>query len=511
MTSRRNFIALSSRASGLVLLGTLPARGDERTWRASADPFTLGVAAGDPAPDGFVIWTRLAPDPLHGGGMPDENVKVSWEVATDEAFARVVARGDALALPALAHAIHVEVAGLLPRRDYFYRFTAGGERSRAGHARTAPPSGELAAKLAFGIASCQSYQSGYFTALRHMAEEELDAVLHLGDYVYESGHWGRSPVRPQGPEVVSLAEYRDRYALYKGDADLIAAHARHAFVVTWDDHEVENNYANALPWDDTPPEQFLERRAAAYQAFYEHLPLRRSSMPTGPNLRLYRRLSYGQTAQLHVLDTRQYRTDQPCGDGVVKRCPGAYDPQATLLGAEQKAWLLEGLHRSPARFDILLNQVPFGQIDNDAGPDAKYDADKWDGYLAERRTLSEAFAKRGQGPVIVTGDMHSNAALDLKADFDDERSAVVGSEFVATSITSAGDGDDLPSWGEAILKANPHVRFFNGQRGYLRCTVTPERLTTDFRVLDYVKQPGSPVNTRASFVVERGRSGMQKA
>jgi alkaline phosphatase D len=510
MTERREFLALASRASALVLLGALPARGDEPAWRAGGSPFVLGVAAGDPAPDGFVIWTRLGPDPRHGGGMPGRPVPAGWEVARDEAFRRVVARGTALALPDLAHSVHVEVQGLLPRRDYFYRFSAGGERSPVGHARTAPAPGELAESLVFGVASCQSYQSGYFTALRHLAEEDLDAVLHLGDYIYESGHWGRNPVRPQGPEATTLAEYRARYALYKSDPDLQAAHARHAFVVTWDDHEVENNYAAAVPWDDTPPARFLKRRAFAYQAFYEHLPLRRSSMPKGPSLRLFRRLSYGATAELHVLDTRQYRTDQPCGDGVVKRCAGAHEEKATLLGAEQRAWFLEGLYRSRARFDLVLNQVPFGQIDNDAGPDAKYDTDKWDGYLAERRTLLTGFGRRGTGPVLVTGDMHANAAVDLKADFDDERSATVGAEFIGTSISTAGDGDDLPSFGAAILKANPHVRFYNGQRGYLRCRVSPDRLATDFRVLDYVKQPGSPVRTRSSFVVEADRPGLQR-
>jgi alkaline phosphatase D len=510
MTTRREFLALASQASGLVLLGALPAAGDEPRYRPRGYPFALGVASGDPAPDGFVLWTRLGHDPLHGGGMPRSRVGVGWEVAGDESFRRVLARGQALALPELAHSVHVEVAGLEPSRDYFYRFTAGGERSPVGHARTAPARGELRS-LAFGVASCQSYQSGYFTALRHLAGEDLDAVLHLGDYIYESGSWGRTPVRVQGSEVVSLAEYRQRYALYKSDPDLQAAHARHAFVVTWDDHEVVNNYADDRPWSDMPRERFLKRRAAAYQAYYEHLPLRSTSMPRGPNLRLYRRLSYGGTAELHVLDTRQYRTDQPCGDGVTRRCPEAFDPKATLLGSAQKAWLLEGLARSTARFDLVLNQVPFGQIDNDAGPDARYDADKWDGYLAERRALVGAFAKRRTGPVLVTGDMHANAAVDLKTDFDDERSAVVGAEFVGTSISTAGDGDDVSSFGEIVLRANPHVRFFNGQRGYLRCRVTPERFATDFRVLDYVKQPGSPVRTRATFVVEAGRPGVQRA
>jgi alkaline phosphatase D len=443
--------------------------------------------------------------------MPPVPVKVAYEVAADESFRTVVAKGDAMALPDLAHAVHVEVHGLQPARDYFYRFTAGGERSAPGHARTTPAEGTLAPRLVFGVASCQSYQSGHFTALKHLVDEDVDAVLHLGDYIYESGHWGRTPVRAQGEEVFTLAEYRQRYALYKTDPDLIAVHARHPFIVTWDDHEVENNYAAGMPWDDTPPKDFLKRRAAAYQAFYEHLPLRRSSMPSGPNLRLYRRLSYGLTANLYALDTRQYRSDQPCGDGQTARCPGVHDPAGTLLGIEQRDWLLEGLNRSPARFDIVLNSVPFAQIDNARGPDARYDTDKWDGYLAERKTFLDAFRRRDKGPVFVTGDMHANAAVDLKADFDDERSNVVGTELIGTSVSTAGDGDDLPGWGETVLAENPHVRFFNGQRGYIRCTFTPERLTADFRVLEYVKQPGSPVSTRASLVVEAGRPGLQKA
>jgi alkaline phosphatase D len=508
---RREFLALASQASGLLLLGALPARGDEPKWRAAAYPFSLGVASGDPASDGFVLWTRLCPDPLNGGGMPRERVNVGWEVAADDGFRQVVARGDAVAAPGLAHSVHVEVGGLQPARDYFYRFTAGGERSPLGRARTAPAPGDLRKQLVFGVASCQSYQSGYFTALKHLADEELDAVLHLGDYIYESGAWSRTPVRPQGPEVATLAEYRNRYALYKSDPDLQAAHHRHSFIVTWDDHEVQNNYANTIPQRPGPPGPFLRRRAAAYQAYYEHLPLRRSSMPKGPNARLYRRLSYGALAELFVLDTRQYRTDQPCGDGVARRCPETLDPRATMLGSAQKAWFLDGLAASRAKWDLVLNQVPFGQIDNVAGPGATYDTDKWDGYLVERRLLTEAFLAHPKKPVLVTGDMHANAAVELKADFDDERSPVVGTEFVGTSISSGGDGGDLPSVGRTFLEANPHLRFYNGQRGYLRCTLTPEQLTTDFRVLEYVGQPGSPVRTRASFRVEPGRPRLQSA
>jgi len=509
--TRREFLGLGLRAAALVSMGTLPAQGRESSWRARGNPFALGVASGDPAQDGFVLWTRLSLDPLTDGGIPQDPVGVRWEVALDEAFRRITARGDVLALPELAHSVHVEVEGLKPGRDYFYRFTAGGERSPMGRSRTAPAPDSQPTRLRFAVASCQSYQSGYFTALRHMADEDLDAVLHLGDYIYESGQWGQSPVRRQGPEVVSLAEYRARYALYKSDPDLQAAHARHPFIVTWDDHEVENNYAGALPSDDATPEAFLARRAAAYQAFYEHLPLRRSSMPRGPDLRLYRTLRYGALADLYVLDTRQYRTDQPCGDGIVRRCDGARDPKATLLGAAQKQWLLDGLARADARWTLLLNQVPFAQLDNDPGEGARYDTDKWDGYLTERKTLLESFRGHPARPVIVTGDMHANVAVDLKQDFEDPSSPTIGVEFIGTSISTAGDGDDLPSFGEAILRANPHVRFFNGQRGYLRCTLTAEAFSTDFRVLEYVKRPGSPVSTRATFVVEAGRPGVQTA
>jgi alkaline phosphatase D len=492
-------------------MGALPAQGGESSWRARGNPFTLGVASGDPAADGFVLWTRLSLDPLADSGVPQKPLKVRWEVALDEAFRKIAARGDVVALPELAHAVHVEVEGLKAGRDYFYRFTAGGERSPMGRSRTAPAPGSQPAQLRFGVASCQSYQSGYFTALRHMADEDLDAVLHLGDYIYESGHWGREPVRPQGSEVVSLAEYRSRYALYKSDPDLQAAHARHPFIVTWDDHEVENNYAGALPWDDTPLEAFLARRAAAYQAFYEHLPLRRESMPRGPDLRLYRALRYGALADLYVLDTRQYRSDQPCGDGIAPRCDGANDPKATLLGADQKHWLLDDLARTQARWTLLLNQVPFAQLDNDPGPDGRYDCDKWDGYLTERKALLESFRGHPARPVIVTGDMHANVAVDLKHDFEDPSSPTVGVEFIGTSISTAGDGGDMPGFGANLLRANPHVRFFNGQRGYLRCTLTADAFSTDFRVLEYVKRPGSPISTRATFVVETGRPGLQRA
>ena len=333
MTTRREFLALASQASGLVLLGALPARGDEPPYRARGNPFALGVASGDPAADGFVLWTRLGPDPLHGGGMPRSPVKVGWEVASDEAF-RQVRRAGRGPRPARARALRPRRGGRPPpSRDYFYRFTAGGERSPAGHARTAPAPGE-SRPLAFGVASCQSYQSGYFTALGHLAEEDLDAVLHLGDYIYESGAWGRTPVRPQGqrgrhprrvPRPLRALQERPRPA--EGPRP----------------PRVRRDLGRPRGGEQLRGRPALGRHApqAVPEAPGRRLPgvLRAPAAPPlvdAAGARACASTGASPTARprsCYVLDTRQYRTDQPCGDGIVRRCPGASDPRATLLGA----------------------------------------------------------------------------------------------------------------------------------------------------------------------------------
>ena len=505
--TRRDFLV---RAAGLVAMGTLDARRADALIRTAEYPFSLGVASGDPWPGGVVLWTRLAPDPMApGGGMPRSRVAVGWEVAEDESFRRVVKRGSALAVPELGHSVHVEVEGLQPARVYWYRFLSGGEASPIGRTKTAPRAGAPAGELRFAFASCQHYEMGFFNAHRHLAGEDLDLVVHLGDYIYEPGPLEDRPRRHDGPEIRTLQQYRNRYALYKSDADLQGAHSRFPFIVTWDDHEVENNYANLIPEDEAEAAAFPQRRAAAYQAYYEHMPLRRSSMPRGPNLQLYRRLSYGGLAQFHVLDTRQYRTDQPCGEGNKPRCPGTLDPKATITGAAQERWLLQGLDRSSARWNVLANQLPIAQVDEAAGAAKVFSMDKWDAYVASRQRLMSFLATRKpSNPVVITGDVHVNWAAELKADFERPESRTVGVEFVGTSITSGGDGADMTASGESKLRENPHFKFFNGQRGYVRCTVTPERWTSDFRVVPYVSRPGAPISTRASLVVENGRPGI---
>ncbi len=505
---RRRFLAGSLTFGGLTLLG-LP--GAYPTWaqpRFTSYPFSLGVASGDPHPDGVVLWTRLAPDPLRDGGMPRENVEVEWRIASDETMRQVVQEGKVLATPDWAHSVHVEVHGLEPARWYWYQFRVGAEFSPLGRTRTVPAQGDRADRLRFAFASCQHYEHGYYTAYRHLAEEDLDVVFHLGDYIYEMSR-SRDKVRSHGSgEPVALQEYRNRYALYKSDRDLQAAHAAFPWIVTWDDHEVENNWAGPVSQKNDPVEVFLKRIAAAAQAYYEHMPLRRTSLPSGPDIRLYRRFTYGDLAAFHVLDTRSFRTDQPCGDGIAPLCPEALNPEATILGAEQERWLYEGLDQSRARWNVIPQQVMIGLVDRREGPDEAFSMDKWTGYDASRRRFLDYLAEhRPSNPVVLTGDNHSNWVIDLKEDGQDMRSPIVGTEFVGTSISSSGDGVDRRPTTDSIMSENPVVKFYNAQRGYVRCEIAPGRFHSDYRILEYVTRPDAPITTRASFVVEDERPG----
>jgi alkaline phosphatase D len=287
-------------------------------------PFQLGVASGDPAPDGFVIWTRIAPEPFEiGYGMPMAPVAVDWEVSDTAGMRNIVAKGATIAPPELGHAVHVEVAGLQPNRDYWYRFTVGKERSIVGRARTTPALGATLDRVRFAVAGCQHYESGYYTAYRRLAEDNPDFVFCYGDYIYE-GRGARTGNGPNGPvenvrqhfggEIYSLDDYRHRYAQYKMDTDLQAAHAAAPWFAVWDDHETDNNWVSDLDQDGTDPKLFNLRRQAAAQAYYENMPLRASSFPVGTSLQIYRRAAYGQLLNLNLLDTRQFRTDQPCND-----------------------------------------------------------------------------------------------------------------------------------------------------------------------------------------------------
>jgi alkaline phosphatase D len=506
-TDRRAFLL-----GGLALVGAGAFTRVQARPRWADSPFSLGVASGDPADDGVVLWTRLARDPLNGGGMPPEAVEVRWDVADDQSMRNIVKQGRATAAAAGAHSVHVEVEGLKPNRVYWYRFHAGDATSPIGRTRTLPKAGDDVDRLRFAFASCQHYETGLFTAYRHMAAEDLDVVFHLGDYIYEGPGRDNQVRKHKGLELMTLEDYRNRYAQYRLDPDLQAAHAAFPWIVTTDDHEVDNNYAGAISeLPNVQPDAFLVRRAAAYQAYYEHMPLRRRSVPSGASIQLYRQFNYGKLASFFVLDTRQFRSDQPCGDGSKAPCPGVTDPQATLLGPAQERWLIDGLARSRGQWNVLPQQVMIAKVDQMPGPDERYSMDQWSGYDACRTRLLEFFAaRRPSNPVVLTGDIHTNWVNDLKVNFRDANAPVVATEFVGTSIASGGDGLDQAARMKDVLAENPFVKFQNAQRGYVSCSVTPAAWHADFQIVDFVSRPDAPKKTRASFRVTDGRPGAER-
>lgn len=505
--TRRRVIGQTAAVSLLPGLGPLSALAADGTSKTEyAHPlFTLGVASGDPLSHGVVIWTRLAPDPLNGGGMPNRPVRIRWEVAEDADMKKIVRQGKWTARPENAHCVRREVGGLEPGRWYWYRFHALGFDSMIGRTRTAPAAKASPDIFKFAVASCQNYQHGYYTAYRHMAEEDIDLVLHLGDYIYEGGIKDGLPRRHNSGETKTLDAYRNRYALYKLDPDLQAAHAAFPWAAVPDDHEFDNDYANDdEAKEQVAPDEYLIRRAAAYKAYYEHMPFRPAQRPNGPNMQLYRPLRYGDLATLQLLDTRQFRSPQVCGHKWSPRCEAAFNPERTMLGADQEAWLAEKLSEGTARWSVLAQQIPIMQRRRQKGGEDLYHSDKWDGYVAARNRLFETLQKSDvNGLIALSGDVHNNWAGRLKADFDDPHSRTLGNEFVATSISSNGDGADTKKSQLRIRDANAHIAFCNGQRGYLRCHVTRDEWRTDFRVVPYVSKPGAPITTRASYVVDR--------
>ncbi|HKS49789.1 MAG TPA: alkaline phosphatase D family protein [Amycolatopsis sp.] len=518
--TRRRVLTCTGAAVALAFGTNLTERGTATAIPGDlrSDPFRLGIASGDPLSTAVVLWTRLVPelfDPL--GGMPYANYPVEWQVAKDEGFRQVVRAGIATARPEYRHAVHVDVRGLEPSREYFYRFRAGRYLSPAGRTKTAP-AGRVNG-LNFGVASCQSFPSGYYTAYQHMVNEDLDVLFFLGDYIYEgaiNAHGGHRadtslsvpPIFETAPDTLDL--YRLRYALYKSDPDLQAAHAAFPWIVTWDDHEVENNYAGAVSKGNLPTDDFLVRRANAYRAYWEHQPLRPLQEPKGPDARLYRRFDFGDLMRVSVLDTRQYRSDQACGDGAKAGCSDAGSPARTITGAGQMDWLLDGLSSSQARWNLIANQVMMAERRTTLTDPPYLSMDAWDGYTADRKRLFDGISERkAQGILVITGDTHANYACDLKRDFADQSSPTLGVEFVGTSITSNGDGSDTTNAFQVELRANPHMKFTNFQRGYVTCRLDRDRVRADFRILPYVTRRGAPVSTRASFVSERADPGLE--
>lgn len=505
--SRRWFLAYAGALASVPLLG-VPQR-INASPRFSANPFSLGVASGDPDSTSVVLWTRLAPEPLDpSGGMPHEAVEVQWELAADDSFEAILASGREAATPQLGHSVHVEVEGLQPDRWYWYRFRAGDATSPIGRTRTFPSAEQMPKQVKFAVTSCQNYEQGLFTAYQQMAQDELDLVFHLGDYIYEYEAGKNGKVRTHhGAEIRSLSDYRVRHAQYRSDQLLQNMHAVCPWLVTWDDHEVDNNYANEISEEQgVDPVEFLYRRANAYQAYYENMPLRRRSLPAGSEMQLYRGSSFGQLAEFLVLDTRQYRSNQPNDD---KRSPlndAALDPKQSMLGFKQKNWMYQQLISSRATWNVLAQQVMAGMVNRANMPDKiAYSMDQWPGYAAERMEIVRFLQERRiANPVVLTGDIHSNWANELRVDDRQVDAPVVATEFVATSLSSGGNGLAEPTGLSNLLANNPCVKFHNTERGYIRCTVTPEQWQADYMSVSDVMQPGGVTSVRSSFVIESG-------
>ncbi len=523
--ARRSLLQAAARVSalaGMAAAGVRPA--SARDAGRGAYPFALGVASGAPLPDAVVIWTRVNHDPLDAGATPPVALPVRWEMASDEQFRAIVAKGSASALPELAHSVHVDVRGLAPARWYWYRFMLGDAVSPVGRTRTAPAAQDMPAALKLAVASCQHWEFGAYAAHRHIAAAAPDLVAFVGDYIYEWGPYQlQHPARAvRSHESFTLAEYRARYAQYKSDAQLQAAHHAAPWILAWDDHEVANDYA-ALR-DERLDANFAARRAAAYQAYYEHQPLRLPAPGVSHGMmRMHQRYDWGRLARLHVLDNRQYRAAQACTPGRggsssvrPRECPALLDPRRTLLGGEQEQWLAQGLKGSPARWNLLAQQTLMAQCSQlplalqGNSRDGRYWTDGWDGYPAARLRLYDMLRASGAAnPLVLSGDVHTFYAAELRPDPLRPVSAanpLVATEFCGTSVTSSSRPQART---RQYVDMNAQLKYGRSdKRGFMLLDLRPARCAVDFRALDDVQDADSGIATVAQFTVREGTAGL---
>lgn len=511
--TRRQFLTWSALVGALAFTPELAGTAAHAQSVVTPDyPFRLGVASGDPLPDSVVLWTRLATDPFAPlGGMTPGVVPVRWQIATDERFANITREGVELATEFDGWSIHVDVRGLEPAREYFYRFLVGPHASSVGRTKTAPAVGQSLSRLDFAWASCQKWEDGYFGAYQDLAASNLDVVFFLGDYIYEyaikdeGARKGEPRTESAARETMVLSDYRDRYAMYKADENLAAAHASAPFVSTFDDHEVDNNWASQISQDNDDPREFLLRRADAFKAWWENTPVRANLKPIGPDMTVYRRFSFGDLVDFSVLDTRQYRSDQAHGDGEHAQDAETADPSRTITGAAQEQWILDGF-ASPSTWNFLAHQTVISDLARGLGSDRKVGMDPWSGYEASRHRILDGARDRGTKNVAsIVGDIHRTIVSELRRDYQDQVSPIQGVEIATTSIASGKDGADVDSAGAAITEASPHVKYGNARRGYLRSTLTNTEWRSEVRVLDRVSTPGASVRTAATVTVPEGR------
>ena len=515
--SRRSLLRGAALWAGASVAGLGPVKQALAAPVFLNDPFQLGVASGDPVADGFVIWTRLAPDPFDPQALAPEAIQVAWEVAADPAMKKIVARGQVMARPDMAHSVHVDVRGLLPHREYYYRFHCGAAVSRTGRALTMPTPRMAVDRLRFAFASCSHLEQGYFTAYRDMIGQDPAFIMHLGDYIYESS-WGTSVRHHPAPEPTTLEGYRAYHAAYKLDADLQAAHAHCPWFFTWDDHEVANDYSRNESESTRDPAAFTARKLAAYKAYYEHMPLRPYATFDGAQVNLYQRALYGDLAEFNITDGRQYRDPVPCqkpdsrsGRLIdIAECADYADPNRSMLGKAQETWMRNGFAKSNTRWNVLAHALMFTSFDQINGPQRGVYTDSWGGYPGSRRKLLDLIKQRNIPNVVtLAGDIHSFFVSDVKDDELDPNSATLMSEFVGTSISSESFNTTLFN---SLLPENPHIKFLDDtRRGYVMCDVSRDVWRADLRVVDNVRVREGAVTTLKSFAVENGKPGPQAA
>jgi len=514
--SRRAVLRAALALAALAVLPRAHAGPPPPRPRFAGYPFTLGVASGYPRADGMELWTRLAPAPLSpDGGMGADAVSIAWQVAEDERFARVVRSGTQDAYAELAHSVRVPVDGLEPAHTYFYRFTAGDEVSPIGRTRTAPAR-DSDATLRLGFASCQHFEHGYFAGHRHLLADEPDLVAFLGDYIYEVT-WGTLAIRRHAGAIdaTTLADYRVRHAQYKTDPDLARLHANAPWVFTWDDHEVDNDYGGDASEHLDPG--FLARRAAAYQAYYEHMPMPAAMLPAGGGARIYTHLDWGRSTRICLLDDRQYRSPVACpppgsarGGNVDPACPALADKSRSLLGMEQERWLAAKLEESPARWNLLAQQTVVAPLDMKPGDGRTTWTDSWDGFPGSRERLIAALRDgRVRNPLAIGGDIHAALVANTRVDARDPKSAVVLGEICASSLSAEGWPPE--HWDE-IRAENPDVLLADGaHRGYVVMDFDAKQCRAKVRGLEDATQRDSGVATVAELVMEDGKPGFSRA
>ncbi|HWJ96837.1 MAG TPA: alkaline phosphatase D family protein [Acidimicrobiales bacterium] len=525
---RRRFLIGAAAATTVVLVGcgsgdrdgsSGPPDGSTTAPRKAVDPvdapagvdgspFTLGVASGDPTSESVILWTRLALDPTAddgSGGMADDDVAIAWDLAADEDFTEVLASELIAAKAAHGHSVHVDAKGLDPATTYWYRFRVGDQTSPVGQTATLPTGSPEAFGLA--VVNCQMYEGGAWGAYRNLLDEDVDLVVHLGDYIYEyPGGEGDGRHSLPNRMLTTLADFRLRYASYKLDPDLQAAHARFPFVATWDDHEVANNYMGDTVPGDATPEQVEERKAAAYQAWWENMPARLDP-PDGPDLAVYRDFEVGDLAKLYLLDERQDSAEPPCRDESTSgldygNCDEVESEDRTRLGKDQEAWLSDSLTKSTARWNLLGNPVVLAGVD--AGKDEpQFYLDTWDGFPGARKRLIAQLAEV-DNPVVLTGDYHAGMVLDVHAVPFDQDTPVVAPEFMSPPISSALFDAD-------VTKRTPQIRQQINEYGYLVVAVTPDELTATFRVVDDVADPKTGISSAATWKVAAGNPVAEKS